>query len=774
MQMLSYLHWYHFAYLVVSLALLGFGSSGAILSLFRGWFYSKGGRIRVSLIAASSATILVAANLTRFPTLQFEFHLLFHDAGQIPKLLVSIFIYFLPFFTAALAIGLILTSQVGRIGKLYFANLLGSGFGALFALGLLSFAFPPQAFAITAILPILAGLISGRGRLLTGEAVLILISGVLCLFTLFRPPPLSASQFKPLSRTLQHPDARIVDRKPDPQGVLEVVNSPAIRSADGLSLNFTGEIPISAAVFINAESAGLIRQFDPMMDRPVLDFTPEILAYIEPPRNVLILEPEGNGPVAQALYHGAARVIAVSSHSDLGNLISDECDRLEEAGLTQGACLVENAHVRAFLDRSREEFELIRFPVLGQFHGSSGVKSLSTQYLFTLEAFSAAWDLLGTDGALTLTTWIDYPERKPLRLLATVVEMLEKRNIESPEDHLAAIRSWANVTFLVSKRPLSESFAEEVRSLSESLSFDPLLLPGIEEVERNQYNQFPDDSFFQTIDTIISKERAELYAIYPFNIEPTSDNRPFFLKFLRWRGGRHIWKEFGWRKIPFFEMGSFILSATFLLLAASSVLLIVLPLIRLDAGGRGTGWTFLYFGCLGSGFMMVEIALMQSLTLTVGHPVYANAIVLATLLLFSGLGSLVSARLPSHPKTLAWATGSAAILILLHSLFLNYCIKGGGGSSLATSIAIIQVLIAPLAFSMGFPFPLALRRLQSLSPAHLPWAWGINGCASVLSPPLAIFIAVEFGFICVLIIAALFYMTAMASTISSKSEKGGP
>ena len=767
MQMLSYLHWYHFAYLVVSLALLGFGSSGAILSLLRNQFYSRGNRIKDSLIAASSASIVVAANLTRFPVLQFDFHLLFDDLSQILKLVFSIFIYFLPFFTAALAIGLALTSQVRQIGRLYFANLFGSGFGALFALGLLSFSFPPQAFAITAILPLLAGLGSIRGRLLTGEGILVLISGTLCLLTLFLPPPLRASQFKALSRMLQQPEARVIERHPHPQGILEVVESPTIRSAHGLSLNFQEEIPISSAVFVNAEAAGLIGEHYLLKDRPVLDSTPEILAYLEPPEKVLILEPEGSGPLSQALFHRATRIIAVSSHRDFGKLISDECSRLEKEATANGACLVEIAGARAFLDRSTENFELIRFPVLGQFHGSEGVKSLSTQFLFTLEAFEAAWDLLGPNGALTLTTWLDYPERKPLRVLATLVELLEKRYIENPRDHLAAIRSWANVTFLVTKSPLSDPFLSKIRSASESLSFDPLLLPDIEEDERNQYNQFGDDSFFQYMDGIISQNRNELYRTYPFRIEPTTDNRPFFLNFLRWKGSSRIWNELGWGKLPFFEMGSFILGATFLLLAVFSFLLIVLPLVRLGAAGRGAGWTLLYFGSLGSGFMMVEIALMQRLTLTIGHPVYASSVVIATLLLFSGLGSLVSASVPSHCKSIAWTSTSVAAIVLLYSLIPAFFFEGGGSSSLLFSIATVQALIAPLGFLMGFPFPLGLRRLQSLSPSHLPWAWGVNGCASVLSPSLAILAAVEFGLIGVFAIAALFYFVAMAATLTS-------
>jgi len=168
------------------------------------------------------------------------------------------------------------------------------------------------------------------------------------------------------------------------------------------------------------------------------------------------------------------------------------------------------------------------------------------------------------------------------------------------------------------------------------------------------------------------------------------------------------------------------------------------------------------------GFMLLEIVLMQRLTLFLGHPVRAAATVIAALLAFSGLGSLASNKLPARPGVIRRLTGCIALLIVAYAIATTFFLKGGGTLSFPIKAILAALFIAPLGFCLGMPFPLGLRYLNEQQPEHLPWAWGINGCFSVIGPVLAILVAVQVGFPTVFILASTAYLIALAAQFPNR------
>ncbi len=251
---------------------------------------------------------------------------------------------------------------------------------------------------------------------------------------------------------------------------------------------------------------------------------------------------------------------------------------------------------------------------------------------------------------------------------------------------------------------------------------------------------------------------------YDFDIRPATDNRPYFSQFLRWRHLSSLLDQFGSQTVPFLEVGYLITGVTFIQILLAALLLIIIPLFRLGWRGTGKAWTISYFGGLGLGYLFVEIVLIQRFTLYLGHPIYATAAVLATLLICSGAGSLYSERLKPERRSIIRAAGFVTLLLLPYVVFLTPLLNATIALPTITKVLVAFVLIAPPTFLMGMPFPVGLRFLSTRSDEQVPWAWGINGCFSVISTALAAILAVELGFVAVMLFAVAAYaLVAFAS-----------
>ncbi|HYO79741.1 MAG TPA: SAM-dependent methyltransferase, partial [Thermoanaerobaculia bacterium] len=256
---------------------------------------------------------------------------------------------------------------------------------------------------------------------------------------------------------------------------------------------------------------------------------------------------------------------------------------------------------------------------------------------------------------------------------------------------------------------------------------------------------------------------------YKFNVRPATDERPYFFHSVRWSALPELLQMRARGGMPLLEWGYLVLVAGLAQALIASLVLILLPLLfarRRSAQQREPAWRLvLYFGAIGVAFLFIEIAFMQRLTLFLGQPLYAIAVVLSSFLLFGGLGSGASARIDDRRARLVpLAVAAMALIGLLVARVLPSLALGLPD---VVKIAISIAVVAPLAFVMGMPFPLGLRRLAAIDAASIPWAWGINGTASVLSSMLATLVAVHFGFSALVAVAAALY--ALAALARSNS-----
>ena len=341
------------------------------------------------------------------------------------------------------------------------------------------------------------------------------------------------------------------------------------------------------------------------------------------------------------------------------------------------------------------------------------------------------------------------------------VTPLESSGVTDAAARLIMIRGWQTITLLVKNGPATSQDVRRLREFCDALSFDVVWFPGVRPADVNTYNQLAEPWYYDGVRALLGPSRDDFIARYPFDIRPATDERPYFQDFFRWPMLAAAWRDKDRGGMALLEAGYLLLVGTLVLALLAGLVLILLPLALfapLARTGRRLRWqVFAYFTGIGLAFLFVEIAFLQKLVLLVHHPTIALALVLATFLLAAGAGSAWSSRVPQvrSRRALAGAVVGIVLLGACYSAVFDTLIAAQAAWPIAARALVSAGLLAPLAFCMGMPFPLALRELDE---PLVPWAWGINGCASVVSATLATLLAVDFGFSVVLWLALALYV----------------
>ena len=766
MQLLSIVQWSHFAYMVISVALLGFGASGTLLAVARNWFVKRIDTCLPLLMVLSGVSMSLIVLLSSTVFGRFDSYLLFVDRSQVMGLLIAYFAFFIPFFLGALALGLVYINNIEKIGSLYFADLLGSGIGGLLMLLMFWLFHPSQLPSVTALFPVIAGILIIPPVLRLRLIPLLLISFTLPAVLLFFPPSLPMSEYKSLSMAMNLPDAEIVSQRSSPYGQLDVVRSGTLRYAPGLSLSYRGNVPVRDVIFNNGNWFGPVVEWNRTDTSHFLDYTTNALPYlIAMPSNVLLLDAGTGVFAAHALVRGVKDITAVEQNRIATGLLKNELAGMIDSMYHLPALNPVNIHSRSYLLKDDNQYDLIILPTSESFGGTSGINALEEQYILTLEALDEMWSRLSDSGMIAVTSWMDYPPRNTLKLLASLVETHEKNSQSPAEQYLAAIRGWGTISFVLKKSPLTPAEADAIRTFCRRMFFDPLLLPDITYLERSEYNKLQNEDFFVFIDRITAGERERFYREYDFNIRPATDNIPYFSQYLKLARYNKMQEVFGQSAVPFLEIGYLVVLITFLQITVAAVILILLPLLAIGWTGGGKLYTVLHFSGIGMGFMFLEITLIQQFILYFGNPIYAAAAVLSGMLICSGAGSLVSSRFSTEKNDMVKVLSLVIFFIILYIVLLVPLLRLTINFPLPSKILLSIIFISPAAFFMGMPFPLGLRRLSEINGTLTPWAWGINGCLSVISTALATIIAVEAGYLWVMLIAAMSYALTLVANV---------
>lgn len=768
MRALAFQLWGHLAYLVIGVALLGFGASGTALTLLRGRVRNNPRGWLAALVTLLGLSVLLAPRAAQWIPVNVKF--LAWDLSQAGGIIALELVVLVPFLLAGGAIGVVLMDRPERLGGHYAANLFGSGLGAVgavLAMHVLSTGALLTALAAVALAAAVF-ILPPNARARSALAAAIAAASLLVVALPWRPV---MSEFKALPQFLDMPGSEVLHSREGPLGRLDVVDGPAVRHAPGLSLGYFEEIPPHVLILLDGDVAGAVYQCLDLEDWRFMDHTTGAAAYHlaghRSAPSALVIGAGGGSEIGLALYHGAREVVALEMNKQLIELVGGPLRARGGSIYQAGNVEIVPAEARGFLAGSKRAFDVIQLPALDAFGATgAGLHAAQESYIYTVEAFGEMIDRLSADGLLSITRWARTPPRDELRALATAAEALRQRGLE-PRDHLAMIRNWATVTIIAGKRPFSADQARALRAFCDARGFDLCYLPGLDRGEANHFHVLDGPIYHDAALAVLGPDREDFVGRYLFDIAPATDDRPYFFRSLRWTSLRELSRQFGAYSRAYLELGSLMSAAALLQGAAVALLLILLPLAPLSRGLRGVRRRFpvlVYFLMLGAGFMLLEIGFLQKLILYLAHPIYAAATVIAAFLIFSGLGSMATTRRAPMPGTIA-ATALLVVAIgLVYALIIDGWLALSRGAPMPLRLLIACATIAPLAFFMGKLFPAGLALVGRDRPALVPWAWAVNGFASVTATVACPLIAAELGFGAVLLLAAGCYLLAGLSS----------
>ncbi|MHC4158596.1 MAG: spermine/spermidine synthase domain-containing protein, partial [Planctomycetota bacterium] len=761
---LSIGHWHHLSFLVISTALLGFGAGGTLVAIGSKWLrrhYSKGLWCFAFLLALAVPVVFLMCQKVPLDELQ-----LIWDYRQTLYLFAYYLLFFIPFFCAGSCIALAFTICADKSHRLYFYNMTGSGLGAAGAVALMYVYSPQQLLLVISSAAFFAALVMSL-RLSWRWAVATILCAVICILAFSPIGPfeleIKISENKSLVYYKALPEAETIATRYSPLGRLDCIKAPTIRYFPGLSIAYQGQLPQQMLIISDADSTSAINNFEHLSDLDCFNHTTSALGYhlVSEP-NVCIIGAGGGSDVAQALALGARKITAVEMNSQIIDLVRDKFDEFASGLYKRDDVQIIAAEGRSFLQTSHQLFDIINISLLDSFTASAaGVYALNESHLYTIEALEKALARLRPRGLLCITRVLKKPPRDNIKMFATVTEALRNYGVTEPAKHIIMIRSWATATIVISPQLFSEVQIANARKFAQECSFDLVHLPGIEPKEVNQFHILDEPIYYESAQHILSADLESFYRNYAYNIHPATDDKPYFFDFFKWKSLPVMIRTMPRRWLPFSEWGYLVLTATLLQAICASALFILLPLFitkPIKAIQSKKLPVLIYFLLLGLAYMFLEMGFIQKMTLLIGHPVFGVAVTLLGFLVFSGCGSLLSARL-FHSPVYRIRIAVLAIIVIgaAEVILLNFSFHWLVGFSRPLRILLGLAITGPLAFFMGMPFPSGLKELHKHSQMLVPWAWGVNGFASVIGAVLGTFLAISIGFTVLTLIALACY-----------------
>ena len=767
---------YHFAFLVVSIALLGYGTSGSFLSIFSRILKLKIEKFLFITSLFFCASILFSYILVN--QLPFDFFELNWNKSKIFYILLYYLLLNIPFFFAGLIISFAISRISAEVTKIYFSDLIGAGIGSL----LILLIFLPKGDKGAILIIFSFAILSNLFFALKWNKRLIIIPVFLFLMTIslfiFSPSWLvtKISPYKALPLALKYPGARHLLTKWDSISRIDVIDSPVVRFAPGMSLIYLERIPSQLGISIDGGELNAITEFRNGTEKfKFIDYLPTSLAYKLSPKNkILLINPKGGLEILVALINGARNIVCLESTPLIIKLLKNEYREFSGYLYDRENIRVHSTFTRSFIKSTEDKYDLITIcqtDVLGA--SSTGWQGIAENYLFTVESFKELISLLIEGGILNITSYLIPPPRGEIRLTNLIVQAFKELGIKNISQHIVIFRSWGTITYLIKKDEFTPQELSKIKDFCRSRMFDLVFYHGIEPEELNQFNKFKEPIYYNLIKELFEPEkRKTLEKSYLFDIKPVHDDNPFFFNFFKFSKIKSTYLSFG-KKWPPLLQGGYLLLIILIQAILIGFIMIILPVIlkresksRTQKKSRKLRWiVFFYFALLGITYMFIEITFIQKLILFLGHPSYSMSAVIFSFLLSSGLGSYFSRKIfPVFDRTIM--KKFLIILIILGGLSIfqfylsDIIFKLSSGSNLPIKFIISFLFIFPLGFLMGIPFPSGIRILSSKEESLIPWAWAVNSFSSVINSVNAQFIALLLGYSRVIVFAGIGYIIA--------------
>jgi SAM-dependent methyltransferase len=776
--------WSNFGSLVISTALLGVGLSGIIITFLDEWVSSHTGPIMAA--CAISLPLLMGGAVIIAQLVPFNPVFFASDSRQIWFIGAYYIIYGLPFFIIAAFTGVAFIALREEIQKVYFWNMVGSGVGGFFII-VFMFLLPPRYL----ILPILGlSIVAAAFACVERDAetkvfrfpwphlTALAVSSLGSIICIFFWGDIRVSDHKAISYVRKYPDSLLVHHSYSPGGEYHAYASRYFHFAPGLSdmaalRNASMPSQVYWGLFVDGSGPIGIMGRPKENEQPYMDFLPMAAPYtmLANP-NVLLVNLSGGINAQVARYKGARNIDIVEPSAEMIRLLREDPNIVRFTGdlLNIDNINVVQGEGRSWCLDHPGEYDLVEISLVDSIGLSdSGGYPVHEDFKYTVEAFKEYFSSLREGGVLSVTVWDRLnPPRNVLKLLNSIITAMKDSGMEEPEKCLYSFGLFISTsTILIRNGPFTEGEIYDLNNFVKTRSFELLYAPETELPQRDidilmgAYRQHFEgneaaavesftnaDMYRAAIPAFFAGRAAEIEDQYIFDIRPMRDERPYYSGFLKLRNlpiyldqMEDISEEWGYLLL----LGMLVQACIF------GFIVIVIPVIgRRKTLFRNPGSTIgiiFYYSGLGLGYMLIEIYLIQRLGVFLSNPTYSTSIVITVMLIFSALGNLSSALVKKF-RTLVVPLACALVAggLLFYIFGLGEFLGRFHSAPLLTRIYVSTLIIAPVAFFMGFPFPNGLDTLQKNKPHLLPWAWGMNGGLSVAGSALARVLAVSSGF----------------------------
>lgn len=761
----SIMFYYHFAFLVVSIALIGIGASSLLVYLFPNVFQKKKFSVQITFF---SSLLAVSIPLVMYFLLNLNPDIL---RNKVLVVLASSVISTIPFLLGGFIFALIFFHRSESFSRFYFSNLTGAGIGCGLVVFLLDTIGGLNTILVISSLAALAAVLFSfveKGRKWIVATVIIL----LCLVILF-PVNQRFKIFKIQSHYKGGGESKH-------QIQYEKWTSLFRTTLSGI------ESPMkNFMIFNDGVGGGPVFQFDGNFDKVqfLKGSIREMAFHLRPFDRSLILGSGGGESVLTALLFGNKHITGIEINPVTVHIVKDKLASYSGGIYSRPEVNIVIDEARSFVHRSKEQYDLIHLSLVDSFAATlAGAFTFTESNLYSVEAFVDYFRHLTDDGILSVTRVLLRPESEgkyfeAMRMIAIAADALEKEGIKDIRPHIiiaggsffpfqqksSGINQDRLFTFMLKKTPFRNDEVDKMRNVCHKRGFHLIATPS------DLWHPFIKELYEGSGRGAYIEQIRRRIGI---DISPTTDERPFFFNVVR--PVDSLWRVLTGKRT--FDRASLVLIYLLVTVMLVFILLFVLPLFM---RGRWTSPTRIkvtiltYFACLGIAFMLVEITLMQKLTLFLGHPTYSLSVVLFSLLVFSGVGSSLTGYIPTERLSyyLARILLVLPLYLLITVIVLPKLFALCFDLSQWVRFVLAVGIISPLALFMGMPFPIAIRIYDRTEHEMIPWVWGINGIATVLGSVGAVFLAISYGFTVTLLTGVGTYILALFfSTVGSRLE----
>ena len=728
-RLFSVVLFYHFAFLAISIALLGLGAGGVFAYLLKGPLSAMGTRSLASrLCMANSVVVVVVLEIVLHVPVALDV-----SGENLLRLTALYLAAAVPFFLTGLLFSVVFARETPRIPRLYGADLCGGALACLAVVPLLNWLGGPNAIVVAGIALAIAAMIWSEGRVVRRNAALLALA------------LLALTAVNLSGRRIDVVYAKGMFRDP---AWVEFARWNALSRVEVDRQGQAKAIVIDADASTYIMNADVARWHNTEWEADLMSAPPALANVLRPHGEFAIIGPGGGVDVLRAVANGSPNVTGI----EINPIIATTIMRGRYADYSQHLYERPDVHIhvtdgRSFLRSTAQRFDVVQMTLVDTWASTAaGAFALSENNLYTVEAFREYFGHLKPDGMIAITRWEFRHPREALRVVGVAMDALHRLGVANPARHFI-VASQGELDFdgipvvvLAKKTPFTAAEESAVQNHFDNYpQLAALYLPS--QPGKNPFS-----------DLIASNDPYAFARSYAYNVAPVSDNAPFFfftLKAGQILGEKGLREGIDWKV----NLGVLVLLLVLIISVCAVLFFLVLPLVWKGGRAGQSPLPLLYFVAVGLGYILVEIAFIQRFVLFLGHPTYALTVVIFLLLSASGAGSLFSRHWLRRAEQGWLPLLLVLVTLLLYVFFLPARLAQLVGLPFEARLVVSGVLLVPLGFVMGMPFPTGLRALAGTPTPEfsastdnaVEWAWAMNAAASVLGSVLAMVVAIQFG-----------------------------